>query len=55
MVNIITLWILEIFFGAFTINGCLKFYIKKGLTPVHGVMWFISAIIFAITSGMIFG
>lgn len=52
----ITLLILEVFFGAFTINGCLKFYGKKagGLLPIHLVMWFISAIIFAITSGLIF-
>lgn len=50
----ITLWILEIFFGIFTINGCLKFYGKVGLQPLHAILWFISTIIFAITTGLIF-
>lgn len=52
--NIITLWILEIFFGAFTLNGARKFYKGSGLTEFHSALWFISAIIFAVVSGLIF-
>lgn len=53
--NKITLWILEIFFGIFTLTSSYKLYIgRKALTSVHGILLFISVIIFAIISGLLF-
>ena len=53
--NNIALWILEVFFGAFAINGTFKFYLGDGLSKFHCVMWFISIVIFAIITGKLFG
>ena len=53
--NKITLWILEIFFGMFSLTSSYKLYIsKKSLTLAHSILLFISVIIFAITSGLLF-
>lgn len=53
--NKITLWILEIFFGIFTLTSSYKLYIgRKALTSVHAILLFISVIIFAIISGLLF-
>lgn len=49
-----TYLILLIFFGIFTVNGAFKFYFDDGLNKFHSVLWFISAIITAIVSGLIF-
>jgi len=52
---IITAWIMLIAFGAFAVNGFLKFAGGTGLIPIHLVMWFVSIIIFALSAGVIWG
>lgn len=54
--NLTTLWILEIFFGTFTFHTTLKYYVKgQTLNWLHTICWYISVLIFAFTSGQLFG
>lgn len=49
----ITEYILAVFFGLFMINGIIKFYFYRGLSQLHSILWFISAILFANSMGVI--
>lgn len=55
MDNIITLWILEVFFGVFAIHSTLLYFKGKSFNWFHSLIWFGSVIIFAFTSGKLFG
>lgn len=53
--SVLTLWILEVFFGFFAIYTTLQFYVyKKSLNWFHTIIWFTSVIIVAFVSGELF-
>ncbi|WP_186318601.1 hypothetical protein [Bacillus pumilus] len=51
---IVTAYILLACFGFFNLMSGLKF-LRSGLSILHGVLWFISIFITAISAGVIWG
>ncbi|MFJ7982325.1 hypothetical protein ACIQ1D_18865 [Lysinibacillus xylanilyticus] len=52
----VTIWILFVFFGLFTLFTSIQYFVKKAsLGWFHALMWFLSAIVTAICAGIIWG
>lgn len=52
----VTAWIIFIFFGLFALWTTIQYYFgQKSLGWLHALMWFLSAIITALSAGIIWG
>lgn len=53
---IVTAWILFVFFGVFSLWTTIQYFFgRKTLGLFHAMMWFFSAIVTAISAGVIWG